>query len=292
MLKLLFLALLPSLALAQVRPPAGTSSAVSSSGTSSVALTAPSFTATAASGSDAFIAVQGANLKLGTATLSFNGTALAASVGISTPSVTTTAASGAVAMSGVNGSKFCPGADSSTACFTSNGSTVSITYLAATTSFNTNTYNSAAGSTTGTTYRAYITDGATANAHKFIVYGGLTVAGANVAAFYNDNGTTLKSTISKDGTYSMDGTDASGTPGAATINQPIGQVAVSDTAASVTVTNSLVTTSSVVLPVLQFVDATCTQILSCVPAAGSFTITMNAACTADTKIGFVLHNYF
>lgn len=98
--------------------------------------------------------------------------------------------------------------------------------------------------------------------------------------------------ISFAGTYTVDGTDASGTPGSATINQPAGQVSVAASASSVVVTDSLVGTTSIVIPVLQFIDATCTQILSCVPAAGSFTITMNAACTANTKVGFIINNYF
>lgn len=275
MTKLLFLlALFPSLTFGQVlKAPSGSFSG-----------TAASYTATAASGSDAFIAVQGANLKLGTATLSFNGTALAASVGISTPSVTTTAASGAEAINIVSGSKICLVAGCARFASDSQlnigaGGYVTLSQVIA--------YNTLSLSLRGT-----IANGATAVAVKSGNSPALTTAGAVIHGFYQDNFTTLKASIDKDGTYSMDGTDASGTPGAATINQPIGQVSVSDTASSVVVTNSLVTTASVVLPVLQFVDATCTQILSCVPAAGSFTITMNAACTADTKVGFVLNNYF
>jgi hypothetical protein len=116
--------------------------------------------------------------------------------------------------------------------------------------------------------------------------------GAGDVLFKVTNNTTDVLTVGPAGTFSMDGTDSSGTPGAATINQPIGQVSVAASASSVVVTNSLVTTASVIIPVLQFADATCTQILSCVPGAGAFTITMDAACTANTKVGFVLHNYF
>ena len=90
----------------------------------------------------------------------------------------------------------------------------------------------------------------------------------------------------------MDGDDQTGTPGAATINKPIGRVAVAAAASSVVVTNALVAADSFVQPVLQTVDGTCTQILSCVPGAGSFTITMNAACTGNTNISFIVHPMF
>ena len=86
------------------------------------------------------------------------------------------------------------------------------------------------------------------------------------------------------------GTDASGTPGAATINFPAGTVAIAIGAASVTVTNSLVTASSRVFAVLQFVDATLTTIRTVVPANGSFVITGNANATAATKVAFFVTN--
>ena len=82
----------------------------------------------------------------------------------------------------------------------------------------------------------------------------------------------------------------SGTPGNAVINRPSGQVAVAIGAAAVTVTNDLVTATSVVICTLQFIDATFTQILSVVPGPGSFVITGNATATAATKIGFIVIN--
>lgn len=85
-------------------------------------------------------------------------------------------------------------------------------------------------------------------------------------------------------------TDASGTPGAATINKPMGKVAIAAGAASVVVTNSLVTADSHVEAVLQFGDATLTQILRVVPGAGSFTVTGNANATAATKVSFKVTN--
>jgi len=75
-----------------------------------------------------------------------------------------------------------------------------------------------------------------------------------------------------------------------TINKASGQVSVAIGASTCTVTNSLVSATSIVIATLQFVDATFTQILSVVPGSGSFVITGNATATALTKIGFVVIN--
>jgi hypothetical protein len=92
------------------------------------------------------------------------------------------------------------------------------------------------------------------------------------------------------GNFKLDTVDASGTPGAATINEPSGKVAIAAGASSVVVTNNLVTASSIIIPVLQVADATLTQILRVVPGAGSFTITGNANATAATKVAFIVIN--
>lgn len=101
---------------------------------------------------------------------------------------------------------------------------------------------------------------------------------------------TFSGGISVTGALSLDATDASGTPGAATINKPAGKVAIAIGASSVVVTNSLVTSASIVLAVLQFADATANTIRSVVPGTGSFTINVNAAATAATKVAFVVIN--
>lgn len=83
--------------------------------------------------------------------------------------------------------------------------------------------------------------------------------------------------------------DSTGSPGNVTQNDAfLGRVAIAAAAASVTVTNNRVTATSVIVPVLQSVDATLTQILTVVPAAGSFTITGNAAATAACNVGWRL----
>jgi len=82
-----------------------------------------------------------------------------------------------------------------------------------------------------------------------------------------------------------DSTDNSGSPGATTINKPNGRFAVAIAATSVVVTNSYVAAASQVMVTPMDLDATCT-LYKVVPAAGSFTLTVNAACTAATKFMF------
>lgn len=80
-----------------------------------------------------------------------------------------------------------------------------------------------------------------------------------------------------------------GTTGAVTINQPSGTVNIAAAGTSVVVTNSLVTANSIVVAVLRTNDTTAV-LKNVVPAAGSFTITLNAAATATTSIGFIVIN--
>lgn len=87
-----------------------------------------------------------------------------------------------------------------------------------------------------------------------------------------------------------DTTDSSGTPGAATINKASGKVAIAIGASSVVVTNSLVSSASTILAVLQSVDATATTLLPVVPGSGSFTIYTNAAATAPVTVAFIVIN--
>ena len=84
------------------------------------------------------------------------------------------------------------------------------------------------------------------------------------------------------------GADSTGSPGAATQNTRKGRAAIAIGAAAVTITNSLVTATSIVGVALQSNDATLTQILRVVPASGSFTITGNANATAATNVAWWL----
>ena len=82
---------------------------------------------------------------------------------------------------------------------------------------------------------------------------------------------------------------AAGTTGNQTINKTSGTVNIAAAGTSITVTNSLVTTSSIVFAVIRTNDTTAV-IKNVVPAAGSFTINLNAAATAETSIGFFVIN--
>lgn len=90
--------------------------------------------------------------------------------------------------------------------------------------------------------------------------------------------------------YLVDATNtAGGTTGNQTINKGAGTVNFAASATSLVVTNSLVSTSSLVFCTIRTNDTTAV-IKNVVPAAGSFTITLNAAATAETSVGFIVHN--
>lgn len=82
---------------------------------------------------------------------------------------------------------------------------------------------------------------------------------------------------------------AAGTTGAQTINKPSGRVNFAASVTSLVVTNSLVTTSSIVIAQVMTNDST---MKSCqvVTASGSFTLYANAAATAETKVAFLVIN--
>lgn len=92
------------------------------------------------------------------------------------------------------------------------------------------------------------------------------------------------------GKMSMTAGNSTGAPGNATLNTPTGRSAFAAAVSAVTITNNLVSATSIVLPVLQTVDGTLTQILTCVPASGSFTCTGNAAATGTTNFGWMVIN--
>ncbi|TAL45423.1 MAG: hypothetical protein EPN91_02095 [Salinibacterium sp.] len=80
------------------------------------------------------------------------------------------------------------------------------------------------------------------------------------------------------------------TVGAVTINKASGFVNVAASASSVVVTDSVCnSTNTHVFAVASFVDATC-AVKAVVPSAGSFTITMTAACTSNTQVTFLIIN--
>ncbi len=82
---------------------------------------------------------------------------------------------------------------------------------------------------------------------------------------------------------------AGGTTGAQTINKPAGTVNFAAAATTLVVTNSLVTTSSTIYCSVRTNDTTA-FIKNVIPAAGSFTIRLEAAATAETSVGFFVIN--
>lgn len=84
-------------------------------------------------------------------------------------------------------------------------------------------------------------------------------------------------------------TNISGTPGSGTANTPSGKAAFAATGSSVVVTCSKCTANSKVFIQLGGTDATLTSV-RCTPAAGSFTVTGNAAATGITPFTFLVVN--
>lgn len=82
---------------------------------------------------------------------------------------------------------------------------------------------------------------------------------------------------------------AGGTTGDQTINKMSGTVNFAATATTITVTNSKVSSTSLVFAVVRTNDATAT-IKNVVPSNGSFIIRLTAAATAETSVGFFIVN--
>ena len=80
---------------------------------------------------------------------------------------------------------------------------------------------------------------------------------------------------------------AGGTTGAQTINKPYGSVNFAAAATSLVVTNSLVTSSSVILATVATNDSTM-KTVTAVAGSGSFTLYANAAATGETRVNFVV----
>lgn len=82
---------------------------------------------------------------------------------------------------------------------------------------------------------------------------------------------------------------AAATVGAQTINKPAGTVNFAAAAASLVVTNNTVNTGSIILATVGTVDTTLKSVVA-VAAAGSFTLTGNAAATAETRVNWLVVN--
>jgi len=79
------------------------------------------------------------------------------------------------------------------------------------------------------------------------------------------------------------------TTGNQTINKACGTVNIAAAGTTITVTNSIVTTQSIIFVSVSTNDTTA-LIKNVVASAGSFVITMNAAVTAETRINWMVVN--
>lgn len=82
---------------------------------------------------------------------------------------------------------------------------------------------------------------------------------------------------------------AGGSTGDVTINKATGTANIAAAGTGVTITNSLVTANSIVYCVVRTNDGTA-YIKNVVPTAGSFTVTLGAAATAEVSVGFIVFN--
>jgi len=119
---------------------------------------------------------------------------------------------------------------------------------------------------------------------------GAGATSANTALLVQNSTPSDLLTVRNDGKVSFWATNTTtGTTGARTIDRPSGTVNFAAGASTLVVTNSLVTTASIVFAVVRTNDTTAT-IKNVVPAAGSFTITLTANATAETSVGFFVIN--
>jgi hypothetical protein len=82
---------------------------------------------------------------------------------------------------------------------------------------------------------------------------------------------------------------AAGTTGAQTINKNAGTVNFAAAATSLVVTNSRVTSNSIIIATVATNDTTMKSVIA-VAGAGSFTLTANAAATAETRVNWLVIN--
>ena len=97
-------------------------------------------------------------------------------------------------------------------------------------------------------------------------------------------------TISGSLTLQEKTTFSAGTTGNQTANTMTGNIRIAAAGTTVTVTNSLVTSTSVIMCTLATADANNTVLKSCVPGNGSFVITLFTAPAAEVNINWVVFN--
>ncbi|NDD53596.1 hypothetical protein EBZ39_06920 [bacterium] len=123
-------------------------------------------------------------------------------------------------------------------------------------------------------------------AHNFYTRTTFSAAGSKLVSI--SNGNTEKAYFDKDGKLVMDPGDSTTSPGNATVNKPSGRSAIASGSSSVTITNSIVAESSIVLVTMQTEDGS-NFIKSVAPANGSFTVTLNASAGVNVNFCWVVH---
>lgn len=101
-------------------------------------------------------------------------------------------------------------------------------------------------------------------------------------------GGTMAFQVGSSGRVDQSGTDSTGTPGAATINKPTGKSAIASAATSVVITNSLCAAASRVMVTWHGDHGAARWWVT--PAAGSFTVTLSAAASANTSFSWEVSN--
>jgi len=118
---------------------------------------------------------------------------------------------------------------------------------------------------------------------------GFASNGANTATL-STTGLAVVGTLTVGGDVSVSKTVTAGaTTGAQTINKTAGTVNFAAAATTLVVTNSLVSTSSIIIATVGTADSTM-KTVTAVAASGSFTLTANAAATAETRVNFIVIN--
>lgn len=117
----------------------------------------------------------------------------------------------------------------------------------------------------------------------------LTRTNGNILAVGSIKSVTNGGGIESNGKYVSEYTDATGTPGDTTINKPTGRASLAAGATAVVVTNGVVSTNSNILIVPLDIDATVAK-WKVNTTAGSFTVTVDAAATANWRFAFFVFN--
>jgi len=112
----------------------------------------------------------------------------------------------------------------------------------------------------------------------------------NNNGFRFDNLGVTKFYVASEGQFQLNRTvTAIGTTGNQTISKPAGTINVAAGNSSVTLTNTLITADSLIIPFLRSNDATAKSVVV-VAGSGTATFTLNANATATVSIGFLVTN--